>query len=266
MKKAIGIVLLFYGGIVCALPEFIALQERAQGQSLTGSHQLNDSLYSNPAASAFTAIYSLEGIYMLPKTFAVSVLDTKTGAIGGGLGYFRILNNEQEPLQGAKLALCGRLSSYMAIGIGAKLLWGPGVGGEHRNLKDLDAGLLANLGAFQLGLTTRNLFGGDLLLEQEREWAFGGRFGYNQMLFLSASAISRWTQFKPYQYGIGAEYVTPYYIAVKGGFRIQPDAHRSFWSLGASLSAQKVALHYVFEIPNQEGENKEHTLGLTLMF
>jgi hypothetical protein len=65
--------------------EYIPIQERSQGQSLTGSSLLNDSIFSNPASSSFTYVYSMEANYALPRSFAASILDTKTSFMGGGL-------------------------------------------------------------------------------------------------------------------------------------------------------------------------------------
>lgn len=253
-------------GIALGNAEFIPIQEKAQGQSLTGANLLNDSLYSNPAASAFSQVYAIEATYLMPRSFAVSILDTRTASIGGGLGYFRDkLENFEEPVQGLKLALGGQVTGPLAFGLGGKIVWGPNEAGDHRNLKDLDAGMLTNLDFLQLGLTARNLFGGDATLKQEREWALGGRINYSQILFLSVTAISRWGYLKPYQYGIGAEYVSPWYLSAKGGYRIQPETQLSFWSVGLSFISPKLSLHYALEIPNQAPESREHVLSLTLM-
>ncbi len=260
------ILLFFICSPLVASPEVVPIQEKAQGQSLTGANLLNDSLYSNPAGSSFTQVYSVEALYFAPRNFAASILDTKTSGFGGALGYYRNRDYSiSDPLQVAKLALSTRVQNWLGLGIAGKVMWGPNDQGEHVNFKDIDFGLLANLNFLQLGFTVRNLLGGEPSFNQDQEWALGARANYEQLLFLSASAFSKWGLMKPYQFGIGAEYVSLYYFSLKGGFRIQPDSDRSFWSTGISILAPKIGLHYAVEIPNQAPKAIEHLVGANLI-
>ena len=250
-----------------ALPEFIPIQEKAQGHSLTGANQLNDSLYTNPAASSFTQVYALEGTYAMPKTYAVSILDTKTSEVGGAFGYFRTkLDNSSDPFQGFKVAFAGRVSDTVGTGLGGKILWGPNSEGVNTHLNDLDFGTISHFGIFQTGVTLRNILGGNASIKQYREWSIGARAGYEDTLFLNVSAVSKWENLHFYQYGIGAEYVSPYFFSIKGGYRTQPDPHFSFWSAGVSFISPKFSLHYAIEFPQQQGSKTEHTISATLLF
>jgi hypothetical protein len=255
---------------IFASSEFVPIQERAEGQSLGGATLLNDSLFSNPAASAFTTSYSVEGTYDLPRSFAFSVLDSTTTDFTGGLAYFRQFQdgnpNVTDPVQGLKLGFGGKVAQNMATGIAGKIMWGPGLDGSYTKLNDIDLGYLANFQPAQVGLTLRNVFNGNPNMAQQREYALGGRIGYDNILFANATLLTAWGQWKPYQYGFGAEYVTPYYISLKGGFRIQPDNNLSGWSVGASILAPKIALHYALEFPTQDGGTSNHTLAATIMF
>lgn len=259
--------LIFFVAFVVSIPllartEFISLQEKAQGQSLTGGNVLNDSLYSNPAGSAFTSAYSVEAIYGLPRSFAVSILDTKTSDIGGALGYFRNpLADGSGTVQGAKLALTKRLGNYVGVGLAGKMFWGTGT-----KLTDLDVGVLADFQVVQAGFSIRNILGGRQELSEVRQWSLGGRINYENTVFFSATSQSNWSRFAPVQYGLGAEYVSPYFFSLKGGFRIRPSESLSYWSAGASFVSPKLALHYVVEIPNQATAEVEHVFGATLLF
>jgi len=252
-----------------AASEFIPIQERAQGQALAGGSLLNDSIYSNPAASAFLPVYSVEGTYLLPKTFAVSVLDTKTSGMGGGLGYFRQKVGEfEQAFQGVRLAFSGKVSEGLAIGVTGKMLWGPdfetGDGTEH---KDIDTGLLANLGIMQFGLSVRNILGGKSEFQQQREMVLGARYAYQNLFYLSAAAISKTnTMTSPYQVGFGAEYISPYFFGLKGGFRRRIDTGTSYWSAGASFLGPKLLVHYAAEFPTTSDESIEHTVAAALLF
>jgi hypothetical protein len=259
-------------GVICsslamATPEFVPIQERAEGQSMSGSTLLNDSLYSNPAASAFTQAYNVEGTYGPPRSFAASVLDTRTSSIGGGFGYFRVQDySATEPVQGLKLALNGKASNVIALGLGGKIMWGQGTNMVNQHLNDVDAGMLANLGIAQVGYTIHNIFGGNAMLNQDRDMAVGARIGYEGILFLNATMYSLFTRIKPYQFGIGAEYDSPYYFALKGGYRIDNDLNQNFWSAGLSFLTQKVNIHYALEFSPAPGVSTQHTLALSLEF
>jgi len=261
--------LLFLGwGITAPAMEFVPLQQKAQAHSLTGSSQLNDSLYSNPAASSFTQVYSVDGTFQMPKSFAVSILDTKTSTIGGALGYFRhyLPGETASPFQGAKLALAGKVEESVAVGVAGKLIWGLDAQGNDARMHDADFGVLTNFGFIQAGFTIRNIAGGKVDLKQDREWGVGGRVGYQDTLFLSLATTSTAENMKPYQYSIGAEYISPYFIALKGGFRTQPDLHKSYWGAGASFVSPKISFHYAVEFPQQSVEKTEHVVGTTILF
>lgn len=265
MKTLFIFVIFFSAHLVYAHPEIVPMQEKALGQSMTGAHLLNDSIFSNPAASSFLDAYALDASYFPPKTMAVSVLDTRTSAVSAGFGYFRKGTvGVQDPLQGVKLNFSGRAQEQIGIGFGTKILWGPNKKGEHKNLKDLDAGVLFNLGQVQLGMAVRNLMGGDKTLEQHREWAVGGRYGYNESLLISAAFMSHWGTINPYQFGFGLELITPYSVSLKGGYRTLPLDRLSYWSIGTSVISQKLSLHYALETPNQGKAEVEHALGMTV--
>lgn len=261
---------LLISGVSIAAPEMVPIQEVAQGQSLVGGNLLNDSLYSNPAAASFTQVYSIEGTYKGDKTFGLSVIDTKTSNIGGAMGYYQTPFGENQTLRGMKLSLGSRVSPVVAVGLAGKILWGPSVNGQDQNLKDLDLGVLTNFGSLQFGGMVRNVFGGLKTLNQDAEWGAGGRIGYEQKLFLSAASFSKMRGFDPYQYSIGTEYVTPYYISLKGGYRYQPRSSDrtglSKWSAGTSFLAPKIALHYAIEFADRLEGSTEHSFAMSLIF
>jgi len=260
---------------VYATQEFVPMESFAEGQSLSGANVLNDSLYVNPAGSAFTNVYSVEGAYGLGGSFGASVLDTKTGAFGGALGYFRrpvenpqTSKNFSQFLQGVNLALSSQVIQGLAIGIAGKSVWGPTLSGDSGRFNDVDLGLLGNLGILQLGLAVHNAFGGNDAMDLGREVTAGGRIAYKDLLFLSLSANSRWSQIAPYQYGIGAEYVSPYHFALQGGYRLRPTEQTSYWTAGFSINSPFVSLLYAAQIPNQKyglDNTVEHLLGVTVL-
>jgi hypothetical protein len=260
---------------IYAAEEFVPMESFAEGQSLSGANTLNDSLYVNPAGSGFTNVYSVQGTYGIGGSFAASVLDTKTGLIGGSLGYFRrpeenpqTLTNFAKPLQGVNLGLSAQLVPGIALGVAGKSIWGPDMTGADSKYNDVDVGILGSLGLAQLGLAVHNVFGGSPAMDLGRELTLGGRIGYKDLLFLSVATDSYWSQVTPYQYGIGAEYVSPYHFSLQGGYRIRPSESTTYWTVGFSINSPVVSLLYAAQIPNQKyglDNTIEHLLGITLL-
>lgn len=244
-----------------AAAEFVPIQERAQGHSLTGATLLNDSIHSNPAASTFTQVYSMEASYMLPKTFAVSILDTRTSEIGGGLGYFREQARDGTVFQGLKLSLGHRLNEIIGIGATAKASWLP----SKQRVLDGDVGVLANFQAVQLGATLRNAGATAESQGLQRVAALGARLNYDQTLFLSGTVQQRLKDMRAYQYGLGVEYVSPYFFAIKGGYYTQPQTKLSAWTAGFSLLSPKMSLHYAIEFPNRKTTDMLHQLAVAIL-
>lgn len=259
--------------------DFVPLQEKAMGHSLTGASLNNDSLYGNPASSGFTKVYSVDGIFQLPKTFAVSILDTKTSALGGGIGYYRrTYGGTKDVTQGLRLGFSGRVTDTLAIGMTGKMIWGPTsvldsknnpVPGQITNIKDkyygLDTGVLYEGGMYQLGTSFHNVTSEKLEMGERREVSAGGRLNWQKVFYVSAAAQSLLSDVTPYEYSVGTEYVSPYFFGLKAGFRIQPYQANSFWSFGASFLSPRLSLHYVVELPNQKSIEMEHMFGATIL-
>jgi hypothetical protein len=246
---------------------FIPLQEQAQGQSLTGANLLNDSLFSNPASSAFIQVYSVDATFLGPRHFAGSVLDTRTSFVGGAIGYARQPTQFEDKLShAAHGTLSARVLPWLGVGVGGHVLWSPDANGNPARHTDVDVGLLMNMEPVQVGLTTRNVMGGNDSLRDFRQTSLGARINYEQILFLSATVQSAPDSFRPEQYGFGAEYVSPYKFSLKGGYRIRPDENRSYWSAGASVISPKVSLHYAVLFPSDETESMQHMVGTTVLF
>jgi len=255
--------------------DFVPLRERAQAHSLTGALQSNESIYSNPAASAFTQEYTLEGTFAFPKSFSASILDTRTNQIGGGLAYFKEQDSSSESYRhGVRLSLSTRVSESVAVAIAGKAIWEKS-GNDSANFKDLDAGVIWNAGFASAGLVLRNFSGGDEQSGREREVSLGGRIGYSQTMFLSAAAHSKLAQLSslsglaPYEYGIGVEYVSPWYFSLMGGYRFKTDSSSldpSCWSMGVSFLSPKLSLHYALELPEALDSESNHLLGLSMAF
>lgn len=270
MRGLFGFVFL-WATVVSAAPEFVPIQERAQGHSLAGSNLMNDSLYSNPAASTFVSTYTVDANLTFPKSFAVSILDTQTSAIGGAGGYFREQYETSSVFrQGVKLSLAQKVSDTVGFGIAGKAVWGPYgsalPSGEYATTeyKDMDVGVLWNPGGFQLGMAMRNLLGGSPLMGQEREYVVGGRIAYQDTMFLSLATQMKNLGSSPYEYGIGAEYVSPWFFSIKGGYRYQTEVNNGSWSAGASFLSPRMSVHYAVEFKLAGGT--DHTLGTTLVF
>lgn len=264
MQKQWAIVALWtLARVVIAAPEYVPIQERAQGHSLIGAVQFNDSLYSNPAASGFTQIYSVEGS-MMQGALAASVVDTKTSYIGGSLGYIRKeATTTTEELQALRLGFCRKISEMISVGVMGKSLWN-----SSGRMNDGDAGILMRVLPFEFGMVSRNILGGSTFLEnQRREIGIGIRLNLKDALYFSASSLAVATQpASPYEYGFGAEFVSPYFFSVKGGYRIERETGETHWSAGASLLSPRISAHYAVEFANAPNTNSAHQVAVSLLF
>ncbi len=245
--------------------DYISLQERAQGQSLSGGNVLNDSLFNNPAGSTFTQVYAVQADMLSLRNFSASVLDTKNSGLSGGLAYFRRENGFNGPLtHGGRLNISTRASESLGMGVTGKYVAGYELlSMSEASLTDFDVGMLANFNFMQLGLTVRNLFGGNAAMDLGRELVAAMRFVYQNQLFFSASATAQYG-FNPKQVGVGMEYVSPYYFALKGGFYFLPNTPFSSFTGGLSFISPKLSLHYAVEFPNLRREML-HQIGMTLL-
>jgi len=246
---------------------YVPLQEQAQGQSLTGANLLNDSLFSNPASSAFTNVYTVDATFTGPKNFSASILDTRTSPISGAMGYSRQPTLfENQLVQSAQGAMSTKVLPYLAFGLGGHILWAPDALGKPGRHTDLDFGALLNFDAIQIGMSVRSLMGGDTGLGDPRQTSIGARINYQQTMFFSATVQSEHNSMKPDQYGFGAEYISPYRFSLKGGYRIRPSENRSYWSAGFGILSPKVALNYAVVFPRINDEAVQHLVGATVMF
>ncbi|MEZ4749643.1 MAG: hypothetical protein R3B54_03155 [Bdellovibrionota bacterium] len=267
MKRALFVVFaLLLSSSGFAGTTIVPIHELALGQSMVGGHLINDSVFSNPASAVFTNVYSIDGTYFGTGGFSTSVLDTKTSSVGGGAGFYRMASSVPGKFnQGLRLALMSKITPNIGWGLAGKILWGENVPGQEKNVKDLDLGILFDYSVVQFGATVRNIFGGDpTYLEQDRELGIGARINYEQVLFLSVAAYSKFEKFVPYQLSVGAEYVSPYYFSIRGGFRARPEEQKSFWSAGIGVSSGKFGIHYAVELPNQPAST-QHLLNLDVM-
>lgn len=269
VRKILSLFFLFFPFLGWTYSDFVPLKERAQGHSLTGALQANESVYSNPAGTLFTETYSIDGTFAFPKSFSASIVDTRTNSIGGGIGYFKEQGLDSTSLtHGIRLTAGSRLSQKWAWGLAGKAIWGKRTD-QDLNYKDADAGVLWNGDVATVGLVLRNVFGGNLRFNQEREISAGARVGYSQTFYLSGSVHSKFEKVAPYEYGFGVEYVSPWHFSLMGGYRFQVGKkveNPSYWSTGVSFLSPRLSLHYAAEFPQLNNEETAHLLGLSMLF
>lgn len=263
---AAAIALLSYSAMAGSI-EFVPLQQRAQGHSLAGASLLNDSLFSNPASAAFTNVYSVDGTVLSPQTFSVSVLDTRTSGMGGALGYYRIARpGVAQAIQVGKLGVTGKVGQNFGFGVAGKAAWGPDLAGTSAHYNDVDLGISFKFDRLQLGMNVNNVFGGSAAMGEGREYSTGGRVNWEDTMYLSVAVSGDVDTLNLTQVGVGAEYVSPHFFALKGGFRTRPIDQRSYWGGGFSILSPRVSLHYAVEIENRSGGTTEHSVGSTFLF
>ncbi len=253
-----------------ARPEFISIQELTQGESLTGANLLNDSIYVNPAAGAFTQVYSVEGTYLYKNSFEASIIDSKSGGLIGEVGYFNTLGGPAELtsntfVQGGKVGVTTRLSNHFSLGLDGKYLWRGTSATGKQTLVDGDVGFLGNFSWISFGAVVRNLLSSQTHFNQFREWSLGAQINYHHLVYLSAASFSTWNNLAPYQYGFGFEYYSPYYFSIKTGYRMEPNADLHYWSAGLAFVAPRFNLTYGILVPLQNGDVIQNMVSLAFL-
>ena len=94
----------------------------------------------------------------------------------------------------------------------------------------------------------------------------GARINYDNTVFFSFATYAKTSDWNPYQFGFGAEYVSPYHFAIKGGYYFRPRENFSAWSAGASILSPKLGIHYAVEFPSVETKPMEHSLAVAVIF
>lgn len=231
-----------------------------RGSSTVASTTYHDALFQNPAGSVFTQSYAVSLGYLgLGDSLTASVVDTKSGALGGGVYYLRrdMRDVSREPIsigdyarleERAGLALFGKPSDGFGIGISAKYAYrkslSEGIGSGKNWNGDIGAKYLVN-GALTVGATGQNLLVDESGLNPKSvilgaEYGLGGGFSVSaQVSRILTSGFARDTS-----WGTGGEYRLSNGFALRAGYRDNRPWDEQTIAGGAGYDAKSFSVDY----------------------
>jgi hypothetical protein len=268
------------------------LGPRAQGQggATTASKLGHDSLFQNPASAAFgEPAYTVTlGYVGAGDGMTASIVDTKSGPLGGGAYYMRRnfardpgadfgMGNFRRVEDHAGFALLGKISDAVALGANVKYLYVNTVesGLRRRSFWNGDLGARVILAPkFTAGVLVRNLLE-DPFGYMPRAYQLGLETEAIQNLALSVHVVST-KQTDPQDaelvlpdnsgalgWAAGAEYSVNNDFRVRAGYQDQPAWETKSASLGFGYSGKGFGLDYSFRSELGDGDGQLHAIALS---
>jgi hypothetical protein len=265
-------------------------RSQAQGGATTASKLAHDSLFQNPASGAFgEPAYTVTlGYVGAGDSMVASIVDTKSGPLGGGAYYMR-RNFATNPgadfgfgdfrriEDRAGFALLGKMSDSVALG--ANVNWlrvDPAESGlKNRKIWNGDLGARVILAPkFTAGLLVRNLLE-DRFGYLPRSYVLALETEAVQGLGLSVQGMStRQNQTSDTElvlpdnsgalgWGLGAEYRATPDFRVRAGYQDQPAWKTRSASAGFGYSGKGFAIDYSYRASVGVGDGQLHAIALS---
>ncbi|MEL6546233.1 MAG: hypothetical protein AAFQ82_16515, partial [Myxococcota bacterium] len=223
--------------------EYVGVRAPSMGGAHRGVGTSNDTLYLNPAGMAIAQRYSLDAGYAFSpfdnlNRFNVSVVDSKSGPVAGGVGY-TLVNGDGDGLD----ANIQRFYGALAYSLIPNLTLGATVRHIRGSLSDAinedgerverevrawngDIGLAAQFGSIGAGLVYQNVLNADEEDELFTPRTLGGGISFTTgPLVLAADAVNRIDD-DEFSYNVGAEYFLQESYALRAGYAYEPFVDR----------------------------------------
>ncbi len=260
----------------------LGAQSLSRGGATAASNLAHDALFQNPASAAFEKKYALNFGYLgAGSSLTASVVDTKSGPLGGGLFYLRrdlvqpasspaSMGNFARLEERAGFSLFGKFSEDFAVGTnikyGYRRDYSLGLGNLSKWNFDVGARFLAS-SSVQLGAVAQNLVSEESGLHP-RTFAFALEYRPSLALALSAQvnryAGSNFEGMGPeLGYGAGLEYKLPQGFAVSGGYRRTILTADDLVSAGLGYEASSFGLRYSLEAGVGKSRGQSHSVVLS---
>ena len=224
-----------------------------------------EGLFLNPAAVAALKAYTADGTFLLDRRpgrsgsedrqqyAGLSVVDAVSTPLAVGMSYVRAMKGVEQG-NAVRLALAGPLTDGFYLGLLGKYYSLHGAEKVSANL-NADAGLFWKVtDHIAVGGAAYDLLGSRHRAVMPRGYAAGLTVGVAGTALVTAdwrvdldrgkggSGDGKDTN----RYGIGAEYVVDKLVPVRAGFQVDETSDTKWWSLGAGVSGQRVALDLAF--------------------
>lgn len=250
----------------------------SRGSSTVAATTYHDALFQNPAGSAFTESYAVSLGYLgVGDSLTASIVDSKSGAVGGGVYYLRrdMRDVSREPLsigdyarleERAGMALFGKPGDGFGLGISAKYAYRKSLtdgiaSGKNWN-GDVGAKYIVNP-AFTIGATGQNMLSDESGLNPKAvlfgaEYLFGGSFAVSAQ----ASRILTPGFERDTSWGVGGEFRLGNGVAIRGGYRDNRPWNEKAIAGGAGYDAKSFSIDYSVSGMIQGRASTVHSLVL----
>ncbi len=263
----------------------------ARGGAMVASEAYHDSLLMNPASSAFQTQYVATGLYSgAGDMLSASIVDTKSGPIGGGAFYVRrnlktaggknpLLGSNSSTEERAGISVMGKINNQIGLGLTGKWAYRRSFDIRLENGKawNLDAGFrYAIAPTVVVGVLGQNLMGDDQGLYL-KTFRFGLEWQVEAGLLISgqvnkivrpesSNGMTLPKSDDLINYGLGVEYLVAEAIKLRGGYAAKPTWDQNLLSLGLGYDAKSFQLDYAFEAGLKNAKAKVHRVALSAFF
>ncbi len=239
--------------------------------SSVASQLYSDSLFQNPASAAFQSRYSLSlGYLAAGEGLLASIVDTKSGPVGGGVYYLRRRIAENQIQENAGFSLLHRPADRLGIGTTIRYVYQRQASSERPAgaLWNFDVGLRFLISpSFALGLVGQNLLESNTGSEA-RHYSAGAEYLLTPQIALSVQARQIASVEKPeLNYSAGAEYRFTNGVTLRTGYEDKRFWNERWAAAGLGYEQQEFGLDYAASkrIGSAAG-SWQHTLGLSAFF
>ncbi|HBQ21463.1 MAG: hypothetical protein A2Z91_04510 [Deltaproteobacteria bacterium GWA2_38_16] len=280
MKKVLLIMLFLYS--LAEAQELEGTRGIGLSGALRGTVGLNESIYYNPSAFAFSQRYSIEAqSFFLPSqkgepsrwVYSGSVVDSHNEFFAAGLGYYRKTKEGREGKEaenGYHLALSKILAPYWAMGVTGKYIHINRAISD-KQLFNMDIGnFLVLTPAIQVGLTGHNILGSheDIPGKIQRKIGLGARIQTWKFLYTSIDALKvlQGDTTQNVSLHSALEVVHENGVVFQSGFSMSDQSSQNLYGFGMGWSQYKFGAFYAFQNSMDSLRRNTHALSLRVFF
>jgi hypothetical protein len=274
---------------------YLGARAAGRGGATVASQLAHDSLFQNPASAAFVKSYAVSvGYQALGNTLSASVVDTKSGPIGGGAFYLRrdvkasstgvldfnpALGDFARSEEHAGFSVLGQPAPALGVGANVRYSYLRSYDSRVQNQSgwNVDMGLryMAN-DNLQIGLLGQGLLN-DKTGILPRRYSAGAEFSASSMLVFSAqmfkvdpsSLIPSLALPDPLHtvgWSLGSELRFNKGVSVRAGYLSNPAWRQKLASVGAGWSSDTVRVDYAFQMGVGTKQDALHSIVVTGYF
>lgn len=255
-------------------------QSIGRGGATAAASLTHDALFQNPATAAFDSKYAVNLVYLgTGDALAASIVDTKSGPVGGGLYYlkreFREAPATDSPSgsyarseERAGVSLFSKFNPSIAFGATVKYAYRRSFTDGIANTKafNFDVGARFLLSTeVSAGVVAENMMSDTTGLNPK---AFVGGFEFRALSALMLSAqvgriVDPALPDAGPNFAAGAEYLLPYNLALRAGYRDLGIAKQKYFTAGLGWDGPSFGANYSIQSGFGGAKGQIHSFGFS---